>query len=77
MGFEDTLYSNSPLASRHSNFHHSSYVHSCKRNGTRIKFKCHYVELISHTRRISMIAGLCDKRITAPVIFEGTCERSV
>ncbi len=30
-----------------------------------------------HKSRISMIAGLCDKNIIAPVIFEGNCNKDV
>ena len=30
-----------------------------------------------HKRRVSMIAGLCNHQIIAPVIFEGSCDTEV
>ena len=30
-----------------------------------------------HKRRVSMIAGLCSRKIIAPVIFEGSCDTKV
>lgn len=34
--------------------------------------RCYGKKSHQHTGRVSMIAGLCDKKIIAPVVFEGT-----
>ena len=30
-----------------------------------------------YKRRVSMIAGLCNKKIVAPLVFEGTCDSAL
>lgn len=37
--------------------------------------RCYAEKIYQHTRRVSMIAGLCQGNIIAPVVFEGTCNR--
>lgn len=37
--------------------------------------RCYGVRAFQHNRRISMIAWLCDHRLIAPFIFEGTCDK--
>ena len=35
---------------------------------------CFAEKVYRHKRRISMIAGLCDREIIAPAVFEGNCD---
>lgn len=37
--------------------------------------RCYGERVFQHKRRVSMIAGLCDNRLIAPFIFEGTCDK--
>lgn len=39
--------------------------------------RCYGEKVYQHKRRISMIAGLCNKMVIAPVIFEGNCDTKV
>lgn len=39
--------------------------------------RCYGERPFQHKRRISMIAGLCDHRLIAPFIFEGTCDKEI
>ena len=39
--------------------------------------RCYGEKAYQHKSRISIIAGLCDKEIIAPIIFEGTCNKDV
>ncbi|NDE05483.1 MAG: hypothetical protein EB003_12705, partial [Flavobacteriia bacterium] len=39
--------------------------------------RCYDKKVFQHKRRISMLAGLCSKRIMAPLVFEGTCNSVV
>ena len=39
--------------------------------------RCYGEKIYQHKRRISMIAGLRESKIIAPVIFEGTCNKEL
>lgn len=39
--------------------------------------RCYGKRAYQHKRRVSMIAGLCNAKIIAPIIFEGTCDTKV
>jgi transposase len=39
--------------------------------------RCYDKRAYRHKRRVSMIAGLCNGNIIAPIIFEGTCDTEV
>lgn len=39
--------------------------------------RCYGEMSYQHKRRISMIAGLCNNKIIAPIIFEGTCNKEI
>lgn len=36
--------------------------------------RCYGKKTYQHKRRVSMIAGICNKKIIAPLVFEGTCD---
>jgi putative transposase len=38
---------------------------------------CYGAKQFQHKRRISRIGALCNKKLIAPVIFEGTCDKNV
>ncbi|WP_341764697.1 transposase [Candidatus Tisiphia endosymbiont of Beris chalybata] len=47
---------------------------ACPTNGWSAKgSRCYDKKVYQHKRRVSMIAGLCNKQIIAPLLFEGTC----
>lgn len=47
---------------------------ACPINGWSLKgSRCYGKKAYQHKRRVSMIAGLCNKKIIAPLVFEGTC----
>jgi transposase len=51
---------------------------ACPINGWSVKgSRCYDKKVYQHKRRVSMIAGLCNKKIIAPLIFEGTCDSAV
>lgn len=51
---------------------------ACLEHGWSLKGnRCYGEKIYQHTRRVSMIAGLCSKEIIAPMIFEGTCNKEV
>lgn len=35
--------------------------------------RCFGPKVYAHKRRVNMIAGLCDKKLVAPFVFEGNC----
>ncbi len=39
--------------------------------------RCYGEKVYQHKTRISMIAGLCNREIIAPVIFEGNCNKEI
>ena len=39
--------------------------------------RCYGRKVYQHKRRVSMIAGLCNKEIIAPLVFEGTCDSAL
>src|SRR5687767_4894506 len=39
--------------------------------------RCYGKRAFRHRRRISMIAGLCNGQLIAPILFEGTCDSDV
>ena len=46
-----------------------------ERGWSRKGARCYGEKIYQHKRRVSMIAGLRDKQIIAPVVFEGTCNK--
>lgn len=51
---------------------------ACPLYGWSIKgTRCYGKRAYQHKRRVSMIAGLCNHKIIAPVIFEGSCDTEV
>jgi transposase len=51
---------------------------ACREYGwSLIKTRCYGEKSYKHNRRISMIAGLCHKKLIAPFIFEGTCDTAI
>lgn len=51
---------------------------ACLEYGWSLKgLRCYGIRAYQHKRRVSMIAGLCQKEIIAPMIFEGTCNKEV
>lgn len=51
---------------------------ACPLYGWSIKgTRCYGTRAYIHKRRVSMIAGLCNHKIIAPVIFEGSCDTEV
>ena len=39
--------------------------------------RCYGQRAYQHKRRVNMIAGLCNKEIIAPLVFEGNCDSNV
>ena len=39
--------------------------------------RCYGEKIYQHRTRISMIAGLCQKQMLAPMMFEGTCNTNI
>jgi putative transposase len=39
--------------------------------------RCYDLKTYQHKRRISMISALCNKKLFAPLIFEGYCDSSI
>lgn len=51
---------------------------ACRDHGWSTKGqRCYGEKIYQHKSRVSMIAGLCDKEIIAPIIFEGNCNKDV
>lgn len=51
---------------------------ACREYGWSIKgTRCYGSKVYQHKSRVSMIAGLCNDRIIAPVIFEGNCNKEI
>ncbi len=51
---------------------------ACREYGWSLnKARCYSEKSYNCNRRISMIAGLCSKKLIAPFIFEGTCNKEV
>lgn len=51
---------------------------ACLEYGWSLKgLRCYAQKAYQHKRRISMIAGLSQKEIIAPIIFEGTCNKAI
>ncbi len=51
---------------------------ACREYGwSRLWQRCYGEKIYQHKRRISMIAGLCNNKIIASLIFEGTCDTRV
>lgn len=51
---------------------------TCVNYGWSVKgTRCYGEKVYRHKRRISMIAGLCDNKIIAPLIFEGNCDKGI
>jgi putative transposase len=48
---------------------------ACRWHGWSLRgLRCYGERIYRHKRRVSMIAGLCNKRIIAPIVFEGNCD---
>ncbi|KJV51860.1 DDE superendonuclease family protein [Orientia tsutsugamushi str. Gilliam] len=51
---------------------------ACREYGWSIKgTRCYGNKAYQHKSRVSMIAGLCNNQIIAPVIFEGNCNKAI
>lgn len=51
---------------------------ACREHSWSIKGERSYgAKIYQHKRRINMIAGLCESKIIAPVLFEGSCDIKV
>lgn len=51
---------------------------ACLEYGWSIKgTRCYGKRSYQHKKRISMIAGLCNTKVIAPLVFEGTCDTDV